>query len=84
MKNKNLNIDCDLLIELLKLSRPFEAKDHNCGSQINGKFVHLFADLLQSQNDNFDSSLFIHKVANKSNSAYEEETKEILLSIINN
>ena len=82
MKNENITINGDLLIELLKLSKPFETKDHNCGPQVNGQFVHSLANLLQSKNEDFDSSLFINKVANKSNSAYEDEMKEVLLKII--
>ena len=80
---ENLTINQDLLIELLKLSKPFESKENysNAEHHANSKFVHSLAYLLYSKNENFDIDLFIDKIKNGS-SAYEDEMKEMLLTII--
>ena len=86
MKETNLTINSDLLIELLRLSKPFEDKNlhHNSSAEnhINAKFVNSLALLLHSKNEDFDIDLFMSRIADPKPFAYEEAVKEILLGII--
>jgi len=86
MEETNLTINSALLIELLRLSKPFEDKNlhHNSGAEnhINAKFVHSLTLLLHSKNEDFDIDVFRSRIADPKPFACEEEAKEILLGII--
>ncbi len=86
MKDINLTINSDLLIELLRLSKPFEDKNleqnSSAENHINARFVHSLTKLLKSKNENFDIDLFLNRIADSKPFAYEEAVKDILLEII--